>query len=127
MTIRVGFEIRPSRERLLIILDALVKLNLLEMSKHRYPPLYKSGVVYRREPRDYGRFERWQTIEDLIEKGYGDCEDLASARTAELRLKGIRARPWLKKRNTTWHVVVRYPDGRIEDPSRILGMGKETS
>lgn len=125
MTIRVGFQFNPDQARLLIMLDALVKLNLLEMSRHKYPPLYKSGVVYEREPKAMGRFERWQTIKDLVEKGFGDCEDLAAARTAELRLKGIRARPWLKRYGTTWHVVVKYPDGRIEDPSKILGMNRK--
>lgn len=56
--------------------------------------------------------------------GYGDCEDLAAARVAELRVKaGIKAVPWLKKKGKIWHVLVRYPDGTLEDPSRKLGMG----
>jgi hypothetical protein len=123
--IRVGFEVEASAARLKIVLNALVCLNLLEMSAKKYPPLYRSGVRYRREPQIPGRYEQWLTIKDLVARGHGDCEDLASTRVAELRRLGVRAIPWLLKNGPTWHVVVRYPDGRIEDPSRILGMGKE--
>jgi hypothetical protein len=126
--IRVGFEISSvDAQHLRIMLDALVRLNLLELKQKRYPNIYKAGVVYRREPRGGpNRFERWQTISDIIENGYGDCEDLASARVAQLRMMGVRAVPWLTRRRggNTWHVVVRYPNGRIEDPSKILGMGR---
>lgn len=124
--IRVGFELSSvTAERLRIMLDALVRLDLLEMKQRRYPPLYKSGVRYQREPKEQGRFERWKTIKDLVMTGNGDCEDLASARVAELRMMGIRAVPWLKRKGNTWHVVVKYPNGRIEDPSRRLGMGRK--
>lgn len=124
--IRVGFELSSvDAKRLRIMLDALVRLDLLELKQRRYPSLYKSGVRYQREPKEPGRFERWKTIRELIDTGFGDCEDLASARVAELRMMGVRAIPWLRRRGNTWHVVVRYPNGRIEDPSRRLGMGKE--
>lgn len=126
MMIRVGFEFSSvDAKHLRIMLDALVRLDLLELQQRRYPDLYKSGVKYEREPKEPGRFERWKTISDLMRTGVGDCEDLASARVAQLRMMGIRAVPWLKRRNNTWHVVVRYPNGRIEDPSRRLGMGRK--
>jgi hypothetical protein len=124
--IRVGFElVSVDARRLRIMLDALVRLNLLELQQRRYPDLYKSGIRYKREPKEPGRFERWQTIKDLMQKGVGDCEDLAAARVAQLRMIGIRAVPWLRRKGNTWHVVVRYPNGRIEDPSRRLGMGRK--
>lgn len=126
--IRVGFELSSvDAQRLRIVLDALVRLNLLELKDRRYPDLYKSGIRYQREPKTPGRFEHWQTIRDMMNTGYGDCEDLASARVAQLRMMGVRAVPWLKRRpgSSTWHVVVRYPNGRIEDPSKILGMGRK--
>jgi hypothetical protein len=126
MMIRVGFELSSvDAKRLRIMLDALVRLDLLELQQRRYPDLYKSGVKYQREPKEPGRFERWKTISDLMKTGVGDCEDLASARVAQLRMIGVRAVPWLKRRGNTWHVVVRYPNGRIEDPSRRLGMGRK--
>lgn len=126
--IRVGFTVRRvSAKRLRIMLDALVRLNLDDMHERRFPPLYKSGVRYRREPKEPGKPEQWQTITELYARRFGDCEDLASARVAELRMQGIRAVPWLLRRpgSPTWHVVVRYPSGKIEDPSRLLGMGKD--
>lgn len=124
--IRIGFELSQVDERRLrAVLDLLVKLNLIELGQRRYPDLYKSGIRYKKEPKIPGRFERWQTIKDMMRSGWGDCEDLASARVAQLRMMGVRAVPWLKKHGGTWHVVVRYPNGKFEDPSKILGMGKE--
>lgn len=122
--IHVGFEVEAKRKPLLRLINTLVSLNRDELRIHRLPWLYKSGVRYQREPKIKGRSEKWKTITRLIKDGFGDCEDLASARIAELReKKKIRVTPWLKRRGKTWHVLVRYPDGTFEDPSKILGMG----
>lgn len=56
-----------------------------------------------------------------------NCEDLACWRAAELQAQGIAAHPvfvWRKMQNGShlYHIVVRWPDGRLEDPSRRLGM-----
>lgn len=56
-----------------------------------------------------------------------NCEDLCCWRAAELQAEGIAAHPvfvWRKIEDGShlYHIVVRYPDGRIEDPSRRLGM-----
>ncbi len=99
------------------------------------PELYQAGVSYKPERRrvnsagratEYG--EEWQTIPWVIYRGYGDCEDLGAWRAAELRAKfKIAATPFIKMRrmpNGYWraHVVVRWPNGQIEDPSAKLGM-----
>lgn len=98
------------------------------------PDLYKAGVTYKPERRresggrvsEYG--EEWQTIPWVIYRGYGDCEDLAAWRAAELRVKyNIKANPFIKIRRMPdgyWraHVVARWPNGQIEDPSAKLGM-----
>lgn len=84
------------------------------------PALYASGVRYQRE---HNR-EDWQTAEETLQRGHGDCEDLAAFRAAELRNAGelgakavcYAPRPGLI------HCVVRRADGTIEDPSRRLGM-----
>lgn len=121
--IRVGFELNPDSARLRILLDCLVRLDLLQLKRHRLPSIYKAGIKYKREPlREQSDFERWKTIAEILRDGEGDCEDLACARVAELRMKKIRAIPWLIKHGSTWHVVVKYPDGHIEDPSARLGM-----
>ncbi len=100
------------------------------------PELYQAGVSYKPERRridprtkkvtEYG--EEWQTIPWVIYRGYGDCEDLGAWRAAELRAKfHVKATPFIKMRRMPdgfWraHVVVRWPNGQIEDPSAKLGM-----
>jgi hypothetical protein len=98
------------------------------------PMLYNADVIYKPEKRkegsgrviEYG--EEWQTIPWVLYRGYGDCEDLGAWRAAELNQRfGIRALPWIKVRrmpNGFWraHVVVKWPNGQIEDPSAKLGM-----
>jgi transglutaminase-like putative cysteine protease len=125
MAIRIGFQVVPDAQRLRIMVDALVRLNLYEMRKAKFKPLYESGVRYRRERRRVGQPERWQTIRETYRLKEGDCEDLAAIRVAELRRQGIRAVPWFRRHRNLWHVLVRYPNGDFEDPSRILGMGSE--
>lgn len=89
------------------------------------PSLYESGVRYEREA--LGR-ESWQTLPDLLATKRGDCEDLAAALAAELQVTGVdpdavacatHVRPGL------WHIRVRRGDGTMEDPSRVLGMGRK--
>ena len=119
-------------ERILyILLDALVKIDELWLRyKPSLPPLYRSGVYYQQEPQGV---EDWCDIGEVMRQGFADCEDLAAWRVAELRVRhGINARPYVKKprvirggRVLMYHIQVLLPDGRIEDPSRRLGMGWE--
>lgn len=106
------------------LLRALFAIDLDWLRRHpRTPPLYQSGVRYEREP-----FERWRSIPVCLEESAGDCEDLSCWRASELVLRGERAFPtwrkrWSQKRQGwLYHIVVRRGDGRIEDPSRLLGM-----
>ncbi len=104
--------------------EGLVRANLaLMQQRHGAPKLYGGRVRYRREPAGQ---ERWDTWPEVLARGYGDCEDLAAWRAAELRYTGadpgasvavIRTGP------STMHAVVRRTGGRIEDPSKRLGMG----
>lgn len=88
------------------------------------------GIYYLAEPD--GR-DDWQDIPDTLERGNGDCEDLATWRCAELRVRlGVDADLGITKSDmplqsgaalvTMYHIVVVLPDGAIEDPSRRLGM-----
>lgn len=84
-----------------------------------FPPLYRSGVRYQRQ---LGR-ERFLPIPLVMSKRAGDCDQLACWRAAELQEQGIKARAvprFVSPR--MMHVVVVWPDGRVEDPSRKLGM-----
>lgn len=85
-------------------------------------PLYKSGVVYKREPLNR---ECWQSAIITQMRRSGDCEDLVAWRVAELWATGeTKARPeCYSPRAGLIHCVVRRADGTREDPSRLLGMG----
>lgn len=91
------------------------------------PALYESGVRYSTESRRHAP-EEWCDAAVVLRRGWGDCEDLAAWRVAELRLAGVAAVPlvtWQLRRagGRLFHVRVRYPDGQhIEDPSARLGM-----
>ena len=101
-------------------------VNQLFLKTHRVPPLYESGVRYQNEPRSFP-CEEFASIPAVMARGWGDCDDLAPWRVAELREQGERAKiriQWKRQPSGTklFHVVVRRGDGSIEDPSRILGM-----
>lgn len=114
-------------------LEAVIASNrvLMRIAKHQgkpLPKLYESGVIYEREPWG-GEFEEFAGVMTLLERGWGDCEDLAAWRCAELLEEGEKAsiriywRPRKRgKTSSTMHVEVRRGDGRIEDPSRFLGL-----
>lgn len=118
-------EFSRQNRKLLWFLEALTRCNVLWLETHpQAVELYRSGVRYRQEKDT----EAWLDIPHVIENRYGDCEDLAAWRVAELRVQGVKAKPFLRWYNrpsqgiTLYHVQVRLPDGKIEDPSRVLGM-----
>ena len=110
-----------------LLLEASTQVNQLYIRSHPgLPLLYQSGVRYQNEPRGQG-YEEFAPLATVYERGWGDCDDLAPIRCAELRERfGERAtiRVQWKKHPTgkLFHIVVRRGDGSIEDPSRILGM-----
>jgi hypothetical protein len=122
---------RPASERVLrLFLEALVAANLAYLQVTPAPGIYQSGVRYRAErPKLRGAPipEEWLTIPYLLKKGYGDCEDLACWRVAELQRAGVAAQPAFRYRQvgnlSIYHIFVRLPGGKVEDPSRRLGMG----
>lgn len=115
------------------LLDALVEADLAYLAaRPRTPPLYKAGVIYIGEPPG---IEIFADIGHVLENHGGDCEDLVCWRVAELRHYNAdrRAKPLLRIfpracRSTEgepcvlYHVQVLRGDGRIEDPSALLGM-----
>lgn len=95
-------------------------------SRLNTPDLYESGVFYREDPP--GK-EIWRDIPRILRVGHADCKKLAPWRAAELRVKKSIAATAIPVLQTMAsgvilvHVIVELPDGRTEDPSRILGMG----
>lgn len=101
-------------------LDALAAVDELAIVRERLPGLYGGAIVYAPE-----LGEQFRYAGEVARSGWGDCDDLAAYRAAELRLAGDRsARPWPVPAVgglTPGHVVVRTARGD-EDPSRALGM-----
>lgn len=121
-----------SHASLKTLLMALMWVDILYLKEHPEVPALianggvgPAGVRYQEEPPGQ---EDWQDIPTTLKLGIGDCEDIACWRAAELRVReGIMAEPtfiWKLRPNGgyLYHILVRYPDGRIEDPSRTLGM-----
>lgn len=120
-------EIASGDRKLRALLGALVLIDLEWLRTHpKTPALYSAGVRYRREPSDS---EVWCDIPTILASGRGDCEDLACWRTAEVRFRrGIKVKAEPQGRRSKdgtlhYHIVVRWPDGLVEDPSARLGMG----
>lgn len=116
-----------------ILLGSLVALNeslLRSFACHglRLPHPYETSLRYEREPPPQ---EEWLDIIELYERGVGDCEDLAAALAAWLRVyEGKDAHAAFARRTVhmpevgpVWlfHCFV-VVDGRILDPSKRLGM-----
>lgn len=118
----ISLSVRSNRRQLTAVLQGLVLLDSVQLSDGRHPKLYESGVRYRRER---GR-EHWQSVEEIIAAGHGDCEDLSAWRCAELRLEGVECyAEVIRTGPRMWHAIVRFSDGSYEDPSRELGMGRK--
>jgi hypothetical protein len=181
-----------SQMRMLWLMEVLCRVNQTHLRQfdefkkrglveNGYPTCYRSGLHYETEKGT----EIWPDIPSLLMgtmgKGiypgpWGDCEDLACFRVAELRelpwhyerpapwnksktecadprfpqgeaeraasaakhpwpgwkkvKGGVRAKPFAKWRrgpqgNYHYHALTYLPDGRLEDPSLVLGMGRE--
>lgn len=98
---------------------SLLDEEILEQSPE-FPRLYEADVVYRKEKRD-----TWRHADDVLCSGWGDCEDLAAWRVAELRVSGEDPDAYVYVYQSgphRFHAVVARGSGRIEDPSLILGM-----
>lgn len=101
-------------------IEGLTRIDERLLSEGGFRPLYQSGVVYKREPRDV-----WRHVGDVQGSGWGDCEDLAAWRAAELRVSGEDpgARVVVYQSGPRkFHAIVGRSDGTTEDPSRRLGM-----
>lgn len=118
---RITLDVPASAGVLEGTLEGLVCANIELLDRSPLPPLYRSGVRYKRERP--GR-ERWQTCEQVFTNREGDCEDLAAWRVAELRRAGEASAVVIvtKTGPHLWHVRVMRANGNIEDPSAMLGM-----
>lgn len=77
------------------------------------------------KPEPFRDGEHFDLIDTVQKRGWGDCDDLSPALSAELRHKGIDegARSIARKSGPKrWHVVTELSDGTIVDPSEAAGM-----
>lgn len=133
---RTDSERERSQRVFLWLLEALVRCNLGWLEAHPdTPDLYKSKVVYKREEpyilSDIPHVEEFQDIPCTLEKGWGDCEDLACYMVAQrIYFNKLQCHPLILWRpqndgSMMYHCVCEWPDGRLEDPSTSLGMKKD--
>jgi hypothetical protein len=113
------------QKNLKVLLAALTMVDrlYLQTNKGKVPPVYRSGIRYEEEAD--GR-DDWQDIPTTLALKKGDAEDLACWRAAELQEQGVMAWPTLEFDHGCLHPRVRYPNGRIEDPAKMMGMGHHT-
>lgn len=108
------------------LLDCLIRLNLSYLKyggKRKIRKLYDSGVYY-------DRTQIWDTIPGLYLRGYGDCKSLTAALIAQYLHEGKECAPVFRFQKRPdgsgaldFHILVQTADG-FEDPSKVLGMGK---
>jgi hypothetical protein len=98
------------------LIEGIAQANQAYLANNSTAPLYDSGVVYRPETT-----EQWRMIPEMLESGFGDCEDLVAWRIAELRNQGYDVTPEILSTDSGYHAVVAYSDGTLEDPSIVLG------
>lgn len=118
-------------------LETLAAAGAAELARYpEIPMLYESGCRYRREDRDRSgaRLEDWRSPLAVCEAGAGDCEDLAAYRVAELRERlgepgahfdVLSQEPREGRNHWLFHIRLRRANGRLEDPSKHLGMTPE--
>jgi hypothetical protein len=127
-------------------LRGVILANRLLIRAGHVPKLYSSGVRYRPEPWGQG-VEEFADAKIVLERGWGDCDDLSPWRTAELQEAGderadskiswkvrckncggkVNSNPKCGRCGSTrrmrgFHVTTRHGNGRVEDPSLYLGM-----
>jgi len=129
--VAITFEVNPAhRAGIEYALRRLFEFDLAWLLSHRTPHLYSSGVRYAREPWS-AAIEEFASVPVVLSRGWGDCDDLACWRAAELTAAGELAEPYVYETPTSrvdarrWHVIVRTATGRVEDPSAVLGMRGE--
>lgn len=106
------------------LLDALTSIDTQYAVTRDISALYNSGVIYRRT-------SVWDSTPALYAKKYGDCKSLTAALIAQYRKRGLFASPVFrfdesrtKPGTLDFHILVLRGDGKFEDPSKVLGMGR---
>lgn len=135
MSARIAITVSATtRDELVSALRVLVFANVLwlrsrQSTRESVPPIYSSGVLFRPEPQEGSGVELYQTIPEVLAQGWGDCDDVTGWRCAELIAQGVEGVDvaLVSRGPRTWHAVVKWPDGRVEDVAsrlRIMEVSK---
>lgn len=108
-------------------LESVTRLNEAMLEKGEVPTFDKAlqyGVKWTPEPPGQEHFDHAKTV---MQRKWGDCDDLAPWHAASLRHTGHDpgAQAVAKRSGPDrWHAVVQRSDGSIDDPSKRAGMGQ---
>jgi hypothetical protein len=104
----------------LAAIDEVILRHYMIPSIYQVAPRYHIPIAVERGIRK----ERWKDIAAVLQDGWGDCKDFTAWRLAELWRENIdaKAESILYRDMMVFHTYVRYPDGRIEDVAKRLGM-----
>lgn len=123
LVVPVSIDVRPDdMSELVSLLEFLANVDREWVRKHPgTPTLYQSGVTYAREDKGKNDYLSWPA---MLVRRRADCEDLSAKRVQELR-----DGPDPEARFDVYfvsprliHIRVRRSGGRIEDPSKMVGM-----
>jgi len=115
-----------SEQALAHALEALTIANQVYLRRNpNAPHPLAAGIRFEREPVGV---EKWQSYGRLLQTKRGDCEDISAAVAAWKREReGRPARAQIIARRQAGPMLVYHIGvntlGRIEDPSRAIGMG----
>lgn len=107
-------------------LEAVTLANIPHIEAGKVPPAtmaIRGGARWRPEPPGDEHFDLARTV---VRRKHGDCDDWAPYWAATLRASGVdpEATAFVRKSGPTrWHAVVQRSNGKIDDPSRMAGMG----
>ena len=129
MRVEIVLYVDPNSQKAIqYALDQLFVYDIAWLLAHpNTPALYQSGVRYEREPWA-GKYEEFLSIPFVLDRGWGDCDDLSCWRAAEIAVTNTYAKPLVieapgsREGARRWHCVVDLGGGRFDDPSLRLGM-----
>lgn len=105
-------------------LEAVTRLNESLLENREAPTFKEAAHRVRWKPEPPGQ-EHFDHAVAVLERGHGDCDDLAPWHAASLRVTGedpgARATVY-QSGPKRWHAIVERSDGRLEDPSQTAGM-----
>jgi len=125
MRIQVTIPGEPNEETLGIALEAATRLAQHDIASGSIPPIedaIRGGITWQEEPPGEESFDKPSTV---LERGWGDCDDLAPWLAAEMRETDFDAGASaiaIPSGHNTWHAIVEGSDGKVYDPSVWAGM-----